>query len=92
MPPLEYALKSTLARLVTLSTLVVVGIFLALAPLTPVRVRAQSREDEEETSQAQLVRSGGQEAGGSMLAVGMLFGTLLLVGMHAYTTQIYPNS
>ena len=78
-------------RLASALTLLCLGSFLLLAPLTAVRVRAQSREEEEEQP-AQLVRSGGGEASGNMLAVGALFALLLFVGLHAYTTQIYPNS
>ena len=79
-------------RLASALTLLCLGGFLVLAPLTTVRVRAGQREEEEEQASQQLVRSGGEESPGSMVAVSVLFLILVFVGLHAYTTQIYPSS
>lgn len=78
-------------------TFLIMSVFLVLLPLTaPVRVRAQAqREEDEEMSQTQLVRSGGTKnslTGTNIIAITVLFTALVAIGLHAYTTQIYPHN
>lgn len=83
-------------RVSTLLTMLLVGIFLFTAPLSiPVlsqeddnSTNSQTEDDEQDT----LVRSGGEITPTKIIAIGGLFSILVFIGIHAYTTQIYPSN
>ena len=80
--------------------MLVVSLFLLATPMPRVVLRAKENDpvvSEEASAEPvqdnpKLVRSGSVGLDSSkLIAITGLFAVLVLIGLHAYTTQIYPN-
>ncbi len=77
-----------LPRVFSMLTMALVGLFLCSSLLN---IRGLAQKKEEEVEQTELVRTGAQTQPTNIVAVSLLFVTLMGIGIHAYTTQIYPS-